>query len=250
MRLDKYVTFAGLTRSAAAGAIKAGRVAVGDTIIKNPAEKVGDSAVVTLDGIHIDGSEFVYLLMNKPAGYVCENSRPDSVFSLLPEKYSRRALSVCGRLDKDTEGFLLLSDDGDFVHRIISPAKHLPKVYFARLKTPITDSDIKAFEAGIKLSDDEICRPAKLEKNDEPLEVFIEISEGKYHQIKRMFHARENEVLYLKRVKTGGLSLPDSLKPGEILLLHEPETARIFHGNSDKITLSELGLSNCIKNCY
>jgi 16S rRNA pseudouridine516 synthase len=239
MRLDKYVTFAGLSRSEAAAAIKAGRVAMGGTIIKSPSEKVSDSSLITLDGAVIDGSLYVYLLMNKPAGYVCEKNRPDSVFALLPDKYSRRGLSVCGRLDKDTEGFLLLSDDGDFVHRIISPAKHLPKVYFARLKSPAADSDIKAFEAGIEIGGGDVCRPAKLEITANPHEVFIEISEGMYHQIKRMFHAVNNEVLYLRRVKTGGLSLPDSLKSGEILTLSPEETARIFREISDKITLSE-----------
>jgi 16S rRNA pseudouridine516 synthase len=239
MRLDKYVTYSGLTRSSAAAAIKAGRVAVNGPVIKSPSEKVNDSAQVTLDGALIDGSEFVYLLMNKPAGYVCEKNRPDSVFNLIPEKYSRRNLSVCGRLDKDTEGMLLISDDGDFVHRIISPAKHLPKVYFARLETPVTDSDIKAFEDGLEIGGGDVCRPAKLEKTDNPLEVNIEISEGKYHQIKRMFHARENEVIYLRRDKTGGLTLPGNLKPGELLKLSGNDTSRIFRENSDKITLSD-----------
>jgi 16S rRNA pseudouridine516 synthase len=226
LRLDKYVTYAGISRSAAVSAIKSGRVAVDSIIAKNPAEKLSDTALVTLDGEAVDGSEFVYLLMNKPSGYVCEKNRPDSVFALVPEKYSRRPLSVCGRLDKDTEGFLLLSDDGDFVHRIISPIKHLPKVYLARLQNAVTDSDIKAFENGLQIDGGDVCRPAKLEIAGDA--VLVTITEGMYHQIKRMFHATGNEVLYLKRVKTGGLSLPETLKTGEILRLSENETARIF----------------------
>ncbi|MDR0986702.1 MAG: rRNA pseudouridine synthase [Ruminococcus sp.] len=225
MRLDKYVTYAGISRSAAVSAIKAGRVAVDGVVVKNPAIKI-DSGVITLDGEAIDGSEFVYLLMNKPAGYVCERNRPDSVFNLLPEKYSRRNISVCGRLDKDTEGMLLLSDDGDFVHRIIAPAKHLAKTYLVRPKNPVTDADIKAFESGLRIDGGDVCRPAKIERSG--VDAFVTITEGMYHQIKRMFEAVDNEVLYLRRIKTGGLSLPETLSPGEILRLSEKDLSRIF----------------------
>ncbi|MDR0974992.1 MAG: rRNA pseudouridine synthase [Ruminococcus sp.] len=229
MRLDKFITYAGLSRSEAAAAIKAGRVAIDSIIAKNPAEKVSNSALVMLDGAVVDGSEFVYLLMNKPAGYVCEANRPDSVFTLLPKIYAKRKLSVCGRLDKDTEGMLLISDDGDFVHRIISPAKHLPKVYFVRLQYAVTESDIRGFESGLEIDGGDICRPAKIQTTVVPEEAFVTISEGMYHQIKRMFLAVKNEVLYLSRVRTGSLSLPADLPRGETIRLTPEETARIFH---------------------
>ncbi|MDR0942951.1 MAG: rRNA pseudouridine synthase [Ruminococcus sp.] len=226
MRLDKYVTYAGLTRSEASSAIRSGRVAVNDTIIKNPAEKVESN--VTLDGNVIDGSEYIYLLLNKPSGYVCENNRPDSVFGLVPEKYSHRKLSVCGRLDKDTEGFLLITDDGDFVHRIISPAKHLPKTYLVRSANPLSDSDITKLKSGIVIADNERCKPCECVRADNPNEYLLTITEGMYHQIKRMLNAVGNEVVYLKRIKTGGLSLPEGLKTGEILRLSDGDVLRIF----------------------
>jgi 16S rRNA pseudouridine516 synthase len=228
MRLDKYVTYAGLSRSEAATAVRSGRVCVGGVVAKNPALKITDEAI-TLDGVTVDGSEFVYLLLNKPAGYVCENSRPDSVFNLVPEKYSRRKLSVCGRLDKDTEGFLLLSDDGDFVHRIISPAKHLPKTYLVRTLSHLSDADIDKLTGGIAIDGGDICKPCECTRSDAKNEYFLTITEGMYHQIKRMINAVENEVVYLKRIKTGGLSLPDDLTPGETLRLSNSEILRIFN---------------------
>jgi 16S rRNA pseudouridine516 synthase len=226
MRLDKYVTYAGLTRSEASSAIRSGRVAVNDTIIKNPTEKVESN--VTLDGVLIDGSEYVYLLLNKPQGYVCENNRPDSVFALVPEKYSRRKLSVCGRLDKDTEGFLLITDDGDFVHRIISPTKHLKKTYFVRSANPLSESDISKLESGITIDGNGRCKPCECVKTETVNEYLLTITEGMYHQIKRMLHTVGNEVVYLKRIKTGGLSLPPDLRTGEILRLSDDDILRIF----------------------
>jgi 16S rRNA pseudouridine516 synthase len=227
MRLDKYVTYAGLTRSEASSAIRSGRVTVNNITIKNPAEKVADEAV-TLDGALIDGSKFVYLLLNKPAGYVCEAGRPDSVFTLVPEKYSHRKLSVCGRLDKDTEGFLLITDDGDFVHRIISPAKHLKKTYLVRSANPLSESDMRKLESGIVIDGNEKCKPCECLKTDADNEYLLTITEGMYHQIKRMLHAVGNEVVYLKRIKTGGLSLPPDHRTGEILRLSADDILRIF----------------------
>ncbi|MDR0943505.1 MAG: pseudouridine synthase [Ruminococcus sp.] len=227
MRLDKYVTYAGLTRSEAAAAIKAGRVTIDNIIVKNPAEKVTDESI-TIDGNLIDGSEYVYLLLNKPTGYVCEAGRGDSVFALVPEKYSRRKLSVCGRLDKDTEGFLLITDDGDFVHRIISPVKHLKKTYLVRSANPLSESDIKKLEDGIVIDGNEKCKPCECKRTYKANEYLLTITEGMYHQIKRMLIAVNNEVIYLKRIKTGGFPLPEGLKTGEILRLSDSDVLRIF----------------------
>jgi 16S rRNA pseudouridine516 synthase len=227
MRLDKYVTYAGHTRKEAAVMIKSGCVSVNGVIAKNPALKVTNEAV-TLDGALIDGSEYVYLLLNKPAGFVCERNRSDSVFTLVPDEYSRRKLSVCGRLDKDTEGFLLITDDGDFVHRIISPARHLPKTYLVCTANPLSDDDISKLTNGITIDGDERCKPCECIKTDNPNEYLLTITEGMYHQIKRMLHAVGNEVTFLRRIKTGGLPLPPSLSAGEITRLSDADILSIF----------------------
>jgi 16S rRNA pseudouridine516 synthase len=221
MRLDKYVAVAaGVSRSTAAALIKNGRVTETDS-------------GVFLDGVLLSYREHVYIVMNKPAGLVCENGRPDSVFSLLPEKIRRRkGLSVCGRLDRDTEGLLFISDDGDFVHRIISPKKHLGKRYFVRLSVPAKETDITLFADGLAIDGGDICKPAKLERTDNPCEVYVTITEGMYHQIKRMFHAVGNGVLYLKRVQTGSLTLPEDLRTGSFRELTESEIALIFDGKT------------------
>jgi 16S rRNA pseudouridine516 synthase len=216
MRLDKFVSVAaGVSRSTAASLIHSGRVKETD-------------AGVFLDGALLNFREHLYIIMNKPSGVVCENGRADSVFTLLPRNLSRKGLSVCGRLDKDTEGLLLLSDDGDFVHRIISPKKQHKKRYFARLAAPVKESDITAFFAGLALDGGDCCKPAVLEMTDVPGEIFVTLTEGMYHQVKRMFHAVGNEVLYLKRVQTGGFALPEDLNPGESRELTENEISLIF----------------------
>jgi 16S rRNA pseudouridine516 synthase len=228
MRLDKYVSIAaGVSRKEAALFIRGGRVLCDGKVCRDGSTAAGET--VTLDGEPLEYAENVYILMNKPAGYVCEGGRADSVFTLLPRETARRkGLSVCGRLDKDTEGLLLISDDGDFVHRIISPKKHIEKVYFARLASPAKLSYAEAFESGMEIDGGDCCRPAKLFITENKTDVFVTLTEGMYHQVKRMFFALGNEVTYLKRIKTGGLSLPENLLPGEFKPLSEEERERIF----------------------
>jgi 16S rRNA pseudouridine516 synthase len=236
MRLDKYITECtntpDVSRSEADGYIKYGLVTVNGETVRNPALKVSDKDTVTLSGKTLIYKKYLYLMMNKPAGFICENGRTDAVFSLLPGH--RKNLSVCGRLDKDAEGMLLLSDDGDFVHRIISPKKHLKKRYYVTLAKPLTAEHIDEFATGLVIDNGDICRPADLEPVESPPEdgataaAYITITEGKFHQVKRMFSSIGNHVIYLKRVKTGGLSLPESLNPGETVELAAEDVERIF----------------------
>jgi 16S rRNA pseudouridine516 synthase len=236
MRLDKYLTECtntpDISRSEAAGYIKYGLVTVNGEEVRKPETKVSETDEVTLSGKTLVYKRYVYIMMNKPAGFICENRRHDAVFSLVPGH--RKNLSVCGRLDKDAEGMLLLSDDGDFVHRIISPKKHLKKRYFVRLAKPITQANIDEFATGLVIDNGDICRPAELEETDSPPDdgaaacAFVTITEGMFHQVKRMFSSVGNEVLYLKRVQTGGLILPDSLKPGETVELTEADIELLF----------------------
>jgi 16S rRNA pseudouridine516 synthase len=216
MRLERFVALTvGVSRKAAAAFIKDGRVVERD-------------GRVFFDGKELLYKENIYIIMNKSAGYVCENGRENSVFSLLPKTYSKRNLSVCGRLDKDTEGLLLISDDGDFVHRIISPKKHLKKRYFVRLQNPAKLDYQKAFADGLAIDNNDVCKPAELTISDNKYEVYVTLTEGKYHQIKRMFAAVNNEVTYLKRIQTGGLLLPESLSPGSSRELTDDEIKLIF----------------------
>jgi 16S rRNA pseudouridine516 synthase len=239
MRLDKYISdctnIPDVSRSEIVGYIKYGLVNVNGETVKNPAAKVHESDEVVLSGKTLIYKKYLYLCMNKPAGFVCENKRHDAVFSLVPGH--RKNLSVCGRLDKDAEGMLLLSDDGDFVHRIISPKKHLKKRYFVKLAKPVTQNIIDEFATGLVIDNGDICRPAELEPTFSPPDdgaaaaAYVTITEGMYHQVKRMFSSVGNEVLYLKRVQTGGLALPENLSPGETVELTEADLELLFAGD-------------------
>ena len=157
-------------------------------------------------------------MMNKPAGYLSANTdcHAPTVMDLLPEPYDRMTLFVAGRLDKDTEGLLLLTNDGQFAHNMLSPKKHVPKTYYALIDGKITADDAAAFTAGITLDDGLLCQPAQLE-----------IIEGKFHQVKRMFAARGHTVLYLKRQKIGKLTLDETLSKGSIKKLTDDDLVLI-----------------------
>ena len=238
MRLDKLVAeLTGMTRSQARDVIVKGRVCVNGEVKKTTAEQVKEeSDVLTLDGKQLTFQKFVYYMLNKPAGTVSATQDKDAktVVSLLStEDKKRRNLFPVGRLDKDTEGLLLLTDDGMLSHQLISPKKHADKLYFAKLAREITEEDITVFASGMKVDEELTAMPAVLRRlSDTELAAFlpeggfaaaVTLQEGKFHQVKRMFAATGNEVLYLKRMAMGGVRLDESLAPGAYRPLTEEE---------------------------
>lgn len=187
---------------------------------------------ITVQGKPITYRQHVYLMLNKPKGVVCatEDSKHKTVIDLVPEEWKRRGLFPAGRLDIDTTGFVLLTDDGDFAHRMLSPKKHVAKTYRAKLRNPLQMEAPALFAEGICLLDGTSCLPAKLtvlEAVEQPV-VEVVLVEGKFHQIKRMFHAIGNEVLELCRVKIGEVKLDAALPEGSCRPLTEYEQTMIF----------------------
>ncbi len=239
-RLDKLLgAMAALTRSEAGRAIRSGRVTLDGTVCRQPALKIEPAAhTVALDGAALAYAAHSYWMLNKPAGVLCvsRDPRAQTVVDLLPAAARRRGLFPAGRLDKDTHGLVLITDDGDFAHRLLSPRHHIPKTYLARLDKPLSPAGADAFRAGPTLADGTVCRPAQLrvaEAGEQPL-VEVVIYEGKYHQIKRMFAAVGCCVTWLKRVKMGDLSLDEHLAEGESRPLSAAELVSILPINSSE----------------
>ena len=224
-RLDKFLTNAGVaTRSQVKVILKQGRVTVDGKPQKDGAAKIDpDRQTVTLDGDIIGGKKRMVVMLNKPEGFVTstEDPRDRTVMELLPKEYAHQDLKPVGRLDKATEGLLLFTNDGDLLHRLISPKKEVPKVYYARHEGTAGEADIAAFAEGLTLRDGTVCLPAKLEPLG-PGESLITVCEGKYHQVRRMMASRQMTVLYLERRQEGSLSLGD-LPRGEIRELTKEE---------------------------
>lgn len=222
MRIDKFLANMGVgTRNEVKQLLKKGFVTVNDQIIKSPKvhiEPNEDSILV--HGEIIEYIEHVYIMLNKPKGYVSatEDQQSQTVIDLIPE-YQHLNIFPVGRLDKDTEGLLLITNDGDFNHELMSPNKHVSKKYEVISEHPITEDDIKAFKEGITLSDSKV-KPAILTYIDDQTS-HVTIYEGKYHQVKRMFHSIQNEVIHLKRIKIADLELDSNLESGNYRLLTE-----------------------------
>ncbi len=234
MRLDKYLSNMGLgSRKDVRGIIGSGAVTVDGQVVRHPDAKIQEGkSEVQVNGQAVAYKPFVYLMLYKPQGYLSatEDGRGGPVATdLIGEDYNFYNLGPAGRLDKDAEGFLLLTNDGPFVHRNITPEQHVEKQYFVRLRTSITPEDQEAFKVGIQFKDGTLCRPAQLEAGEaEPNTAFVTIHEGKFHQVKKMFLARNNEVLYLKRISIGGIALDETLKPGEYRELTKEELERLL----------------------
>ena len=230
MRLDKYLAEAKEgSRSEVKSLITKGCISVNGTVVKDPGMKVGDSDEVTVRGRQADHREHYYYMLNKPAGVVSatEDRNEKTVLDLFPERL-RRKLSPVGRLDKDSVGLLLITDDGELAHRLLSPSKHVDKTYLIRTDEPLTLEDVKRFSEGLVLKDGTELKSAKLELDKEdPLCARVTISEGKYHQVKRMTAACGKKVLYLKRLSMGSLVLDESLEEGEYRELTEEERLRL-----------------------
>lgn len=217
MRLDKLISSQGkYSRSDVKKLIKQGLVVVDGRKATTSDEKVDpNSAEVLVCGKPFIYKEHIYIMLNKPQGVVSatDDRVHKTVIDLVPSELKRDGLFPAGRLDTDTEGFVLITDDGDFAHKILSPKNHVEKTYIAEIAEPISEDDIKLLESGIVLKDGFECLPAKIKPISEKI-IEIKICEGKYHQIKRMLGAVGNKVVSLKRVKIGGLPLDVDLKPG------------------------------------
>ena len=224
-RLDKFLCDSGAgTRSQVKAILKAGRVTVDGKVEKDNSRKIDPAVqVIRLDGEVLGGKRRVVVMLNKPAGYVTATEDPveKTVMELLPPEMKHLDVKPIGRLDKATEGLLLFTNDGDLLHRLISPKKEVPKVYYARHEGQAAQEDAAAFEAGLTLRDGTVCLPAKLE----PLgagESLITVCEGKYHQVRRMMASRNMTVLYLERRQEGNLNLGE-LPRGQVRELTEEE---------------------------
>lgn len=234
MRLDKYLAEMGVgTRQEVKKQIRQGKAAVNGTVVKAADTKIDETSdEVTICGRNISYVSYEYYMLNKPAGVVSatEDRRDTTVIDLIKEK-KRKDLFPVGRLDKDTEGLLLITNDGNLAHRLLAPKKHVDKVYYAKIDGMVTEEDVKRFAEGIDIGaeEEEMTRPAKLDimKSAEESEIRLTIHEGKFHQVKRMFLAVGKEVTYLKRERMGTLCLDENLKPGEYRLLTEEEIENV-----------------------
>ena len=224
-RLDKFLCDSGVgTRSQVKQILKAGRVTVDGLPERDNSRKIDpQKQTVCLDGEALGGKRRIVLMLNKPAGFVTatEDKQERTVMELLPPAYRNMDVKPVGRLDKATEGLLLFTNDGDLLHRLISPKKEVPKVYYAKHEGTAKQEDVAAFAAGMELRDGTKCLPAKLEPLG-PGESLITVCEGKYHQVRRMMAARGMTVAYLERRQEGGLTL-DGLPRGQIRELDEKE---------------------------
>ena len=233
MRLDKLLSTLGEgTRSEVRDLVRAGRVTVDGKTVKDAGMQVdAEGSEIAVAGRVISYKAVRHVMLHKPMGVLtaARDKKQKTVMDLLPPMYAAMGAMPAGRLDKDTEGLLIITSDGQLAHRIISPKKDVSKIYYARLDAPLSMADAEAFAAGlhIKDSDGEFdAKPARLEILSETgCEVRIHVSEGKYHQVKRMTAARGANVIYLRRERIGALDLDGSLKPGEWRELTEEEVA-------------------------
>ena len=230
-RLDKLMAATGRwSRREAKELIRQGRVLVDGVPARSGEDKADpETAAILVDGADLSYRRHTYVMLNKPAGVLSatEDPRQGTVLDLLSPELRRRRLFPVGRLDKDTEGLLLLTDDGELAHRLLSPKYHVDKVYYARLDRPLGEEDRAAFRAGVTLEDGLRCLSADLELLGDGREVRITLREGKFHQVKRMTASRGAQVLYLKRLSMGPLVLDPALAPGEYRPLTDREAAEI-----------------------
>ena len=233
-RLDKIISNLGYgSRKEIKAIARKGLIEVDGVIVKDSSMNVDpEKSVIKINGEEIFYREYIYLMMNKPDGVISatHDNRDETVIDLLEIDHQAFDPFPVGRLDKDTVGLLLLTNDGELNHRLISPKWKVDKVYYAKIDKKVTEKDVEAFKKGIKLDDGYVCKEAKLEilnASDEGSEINLTIQEGKFHQVKRMFEAVDKKVVYLKRIEFGGLSLDEELEEGEYRELTEEELAQL-----------------------
>lgn len=225
MRLDKFLSDTGrLSRKEASAAVKRGRVTVDGAAVRDPSKHIDpDNAKVTLDTEMITFKRFTYILLEKPEGYISSTEGGDhTVMKLLPVEYSKKGLFPCGRLDRDTTGVLLITDDGEMAHMLLSPKHHVSKIYSFTLSSPAPEDTEEKFISGISIGD-EVCAPSAVVFNEGRKSGEITLTEGKFHQVKRMFTAVGTEVATLRRIKFGPLTEDPSLSSGQWRELTEDE---------------------------
>lgn len=224
-RLDKVIANqTSFTRSEVKSLVKSKRVKINDIIINKSDIKVDiDKDIITIDGNKLTVRKNIYLVLNKPKGYISatEDKKQTTILDIVSKEYPVKDLFPVGRLDKDTTGLIIITNDGDFAHNILSPKKDSKKIYIAKLDIPVTKEMADGFENGVELVDGK-CKPSKLEKIDE-YTALVTLTEGKYHQIKRMFGCYKAKVVELCRVQIGNFKLPKELKEGEYRELTEEE---------------------------
>src|SRR5690625_1124248 len=229
MRLDKLIANMGYgSRKEVRALIKSGQVTVNGDVIKNNAQHVKPKEDIVMVNVkEVNYQKYIYIMMNKPPGYISatEDNYEQTVVDLLPEKYKIFNPFPVGRLDKDTEGLLLLTNNGQLAHHLTSPNKEIEKTYYAKINNFINESDISDFEKGVTLDDGYKTKPAKLEilTRGTMSEIELTITEGKFHQVKRMFQAVGKEVIYLRRERMGELYLDESLPLGSYRELNKKE---------------------------
>lgn len=228
-RLDRLIAErGGLSRKEAREAVCAGRVGVGGIVMRNASERVDDTLIITVDGLPLETERYLYVMLNKPAGYVSatrDNKLP-TVMDLIPEGFSRRGVAPAGRLDRDAEGFLLLTNDGELAHRVTSPKYEVWKEYHARVEGKPDETAVKRFVGGVVIDGGITCLPAFLtigETQNSLCDCVARVCEGRFHQVKRMFEAIGHPVVFLKRLSIGGLPLDNGLQTGQYRLLSPNE---------------------------
>lgn len=230
MRIDKYISGCGYaSRKDVKKLIKQGLVFIDGEVCKKPEEQTDENSIVEVDGERLIYREFVYLMLNKPQGCVSAvyDKKYPVVTEFVPEKYAHFEVYPVGRLDIDTEGLLILTNDGQFAHEMTSPKKDVYKRYFAVLDKPMEEKDVEIFAGGMEFKEF-TAKSAKLEITENPNEVYIEIAEGKFHQVKRMCERVGKTVTYLKRVAIGNLKLDESLEKGEVRELTKDELDMLY----------------------
>ena len=233
MRVDKLLSNVGVaSRAELKKSCKKGLISVNGKVINNPGVQVdSESDDIRFNGEKIVYREFVYIMLNKPDGYISAtyDKYDPIVLDLIDQSYLVFEPFPVGRLDKDTEGLLVLTNDGQLAHRVLSPKKHVPKTYYAKIQGKVTEEDILAFEKGVILDDGYETMPSQLKilKSDDMSEIELTIHEGKFHQVKRMFESVGKKVVYLKRLSMGKLKLDESLGLGEYRELTEEEVKLI-----------------------
>lgn len=229
-RIDKIISSQGYgSRKEISKMAKNGRIYVNGIVCKSADMKIDPlNDKILFCGEEVKYSKFVYILLNKKAGYITatEDKKQDTVLKLLPERYQKMDIFPAGRLDKDTEGLLLLTNDGEFSHSIMSPKNHVEKTYYAKIEGTLIEDSVKLVEEGLELGDGLQCMPAKL-KIINDTEIELTIKEGKYHQVKRMVACLGAKVVYLKRIAIGNLRISDDMELGDFKLLSEVDILEI-----------------------
>lgn len=232
-RLDRIIASTGKwSRREVRELARRGSISVGGVVVRSAEVKCDPETVeITVNGEVLCYRRYIWIMLNKPAGVLSatEDGRGKTVLDLLPQELQRQNLFPVGRLDKDTEGLLLLTNEGALAHALLSPKRHVDKVYYARTAGCLTEKDAQAFAQGMSLEDGLVCLPAKLEilSAGEESECFVTVREGKFHQVKRMLASRGKPVLYLERVQMANLSLDRGLSRGSFRFLTEEEIASL-----------------------